>query len=148
MRQPVTDSRAGRRGRESGSTAVEFVLWTPLLLLMLLALVQLGLYLFAQHVATTAAQAGARAGRQDEPSDPNGWKTTASSAAVAWINDLIGKDISGNVSTVPTMTRAANACTPPIVEVTVTFTTTSLFGSFHVHGESQGPVENFYPNNC
>lgn len=139
--------RAGRRGPESGSTAVEFVFWTPLLLLILLALVQLGLYLFALHVAETAAQAGDRAARQDEPSDKH-WVTDSDLIATQWVNDLMGPDITGNVDPEPRISPVVNQCTPQTVTFTISFTTASLLGHFQVKAQSQGPIENYYPDNC
>lgn len=145
---PPLHRRPGRRDRESGSTAIEFVFWTPLLLIILLALVQIGLYLFAEHVAATAAQAGARAGRQDEPGDPGGWQAPASAAAVAWVNELIGSGVAGPVTATPTIAGVTRPvqCAPPVVTVQVAFTMNSLFGGMHVHAQSAGPVENFYPD--
>jgi Flp pilus assembly protein TadG len=144
---PAKERRAGRRDRESGSTAVEFVFLTPLLMIILLALVQIAMYVFAQHVAATAAQAAARAGREDQPADPGGWTTASRDAADSWINDLIG-GAAGDVKVTPTLLAPVpnTPCTPPTITVTVTFSMAALLGSFQAHGQSQGPVENFYPD--
>ncbi|HEV2636167.1 MAG TPA: TadE/TadG family type IV pilus assembly protein [Actinocrinis sp.] len=138
--------RAGRHDRESGSTAIELVLWTPLLFFILFLLFQLGLFLFAQHVADTAAQAGARTARQDEATDKN-WQNEAVDAAASWVDNLIGPGISGPITTTPTIQGDPDpgACTPPIVTVEVAFTMNSVFGGMSVHAQSAGPVENFYP---
>ena len=127
------------------------MLWTPLLFFILLALVQIGIYLFAEHVAATAAQAGDRSGRQNEPlyaNDPQTWKGMAKAAANNWVDDLIGQGVAKDINADPELSPLVNQCTPQIVTVTVTFTTSSLFGRLSVHGQSEGPVENFYPNNC
>jgi Flp pilus assembly protein TadG len=146
LTRPRSSRRAGPRDPESGSTAIEFVFWTPLLMLMILAVVQLSMYLFAEHVAGTAAQAGARAAREGEASNA-GWQGAAQQAADSWVNDLIGP---GTAPTVKAFVSKAapNACTPPQVEVTVSFTMNSLLGGMTVHGMNEGPVENFYPDDC
>jgi Flp pilus assembly protein TadG len=46
-----------------GSATVEIVLATPILLLLILAVIQFGLWYHAQHVAQAAAQEGVRAAR-------------------------------------------------------------------------------------
>jgi Flp pilus assembly protein TadG len=50
-----------RRKRERGSAVVEFALLLPILLLVLLAVVQVGVLASDQLVITQAARAGARA---------------------------------------------------------------------------------------
>jgi Flp pilus assembly protein TadG len=144
---PALRRPAGRRDQESGSTAIEFVLWTPLLLIMLIALVELGLYVFAEHVAATAAQAGARAGRQEEPANGN-WRSDVTTAADDWVEGLVGDAANGPITVTPQLFKAPNACTAPMLEVQVSFTMSSLIGGFQAHGMSEGPVENYYPNNC
>ena len=149
LSQPAA-RRSGRRDRESGSTAIEFVFLTPILMLILLALVQTAMYVFAEHVAATAAQAAARTAREDQPGDPGGWVKQSRSAGESWIDDLLGSAAT-SVNVDPRLLAAVpdNACTPPNIHVVVTFSMASLLGdNFQVHGESQGPVENFYPDNC
>ena len=121
-------------------------MWTPLLLLMIMLAVQLAMWLFAVHVASTAAQAGARAAREDEATD-SAWQGAASDAAKSWINDLIGPDNGATVNAFVAV-PAPNGCTPAQVEVTVSFKMNSLFGGMTVNGKNEGPVENFYPDDC
>lgn len=53
-----------RRGRnDSGEAVTETVLIVPVLLLMILLIIQFGLWYHAQHVVQAAAQEGSRAGR-------------------------------------------------------------------------------------
>lgn len=47
-----------RCGRERGSTSVEFVILVPLMVLLLMAVVQLGVYFHTRAVVTTAARQG------------------------------------------------------------------------------------------
>lgn len=51
------------RADEQGAATAELVLVTPLLLFMILLVVQFGLWFHASHVASAAAQEGARAAR-------------------------------------------------------------------------------------
>jgi Flp pilus assembly protein TadG len=55
-------SRRSSRGSR-GSATVEIVLATPVLLLLIMAVIQFGLWYHAQHVAQAAAQEGVRAAR-------------------------------------------------------------------------------------
>jgi Flp pilus assembly protein TadG len=137
--------RAGR-DRESGTTAIEFIVWTPLLMFMIVLAVQLAMYLFAEHVASTAAQAGARAAREDEATD-SGWQKAAVDAANSWINNLIEPAGTTSVSA-RIAAPAPNACTPAQVEVTVTFQVDTMFGKLTVNAMNEGPVENYYPDDC
>lgn len=52
-----------RRVDERGAATAELVLVTPLMLFMILLVVQFGLWFHASHVASAAAQEGARAAR-------------------------------------------------------------------------------------
>ena len=147
LSRSATAGRTGRRDPESGSTAIEFVIWTPLLMFMILIVVQFALYLFAAHVASTAAQAGARAAREDEAAG-GAWQADATQAADNWVDNLIGDGASTPVVTAWVAVPQANPCTPPDVEVTVSFTMNSLLGGMNVNGMNEGPVENFYPDDC
>ena len=64
MRVTPRSARRNRQDKESGATAIEFVVWTPLLFLFMFGSVQFGLAMFARHVAVTAAEEGARTARE------------------------------------------------------------------------------------
>ena len=51
------------RSSERGVTSAELVVVTPVLLLLILLVVQVGLYFHASHIALAAAEEGARAAR-------------------------------------------------------------------------------------
>ncbi|SES07831.1 TadE-like protein [Streptomyces qinglanensis] len=78
---------ASQRG-ESGMTAIEFVLLTPVLFFLIFATVQFALYFFADHVAQAAAQAGARKARQEADADPGGWRAKARETSGSYIQQL------------------------------------------------------------
>ena len=71
VRQVLTRSRAcpghgdrvDQAAADAGASTVEMVLLTPLVLLLTFLPIQTGLVLHARHVATAAAQEGARAAR-------------------------------------------------------------------------------------
>lgn len=57
---------------EEGAATAELVLITPVLLLMLMLIIQFALWYHGSHVATAAAQEGARAARVEGGSGPAG----------------------------------------------------------------------------
>lgn len=80
--------RGTSRGRLSprddrGMTAIEFVVLTPLLFLLLMLTVQFALFLFAKQAATAAVQEGARTAREEAAA--NGCQ----SAAGTWQQDAV-----------------------------------------------------------
>jgi Flp pilus assembly protein TadG len=70
-----------RRARDRGASAIEWALLTPIMLLIILAVVQFGTYYHAQHVALAAAQAGARVARTYQNTD-DGWQGQARDTAM------------------------------------------------------------------
>lgn len=135
--------RPDRRDRESGATAIEFVLWTPLLFLLMFGSVQFGLAMFARHVAVTAAQEGARWAREHKETDPR-WQLHATNAAHDWVQKLIGGLVDGNSwqASILGPTRGAY----PEVGVSVSFSIVSAVPGwqFAVAAQSEGPVECYY----
>jgi len=139
-----------RRDKESGVTVVEFVVLTPILFLLMFGSVQIGLALFARHVAVTAAQEGARVAREDA-ADPNStWQTDSTNAASGWVTDLLG-DL---VVVTPNPIAQSEVTVPltdpyPEVGVSVTFEIVSVMPGldFTENATSTGPVECFYDLN-
>lgn len=128
---------ASTRG-ESGMTAVEFVLLTPVLFFMIFATVQFALYFFADHVAQAAAQAGARKARATADENAGGWRGEARDVADAYIRQL-GPKLVLNPD-VKTIEQGQGT-----VGVEITAKVPSVFPGFHmtVHAQSAGPVERF-----
>ncbi|MEC4016495.1 TadE family protein [Streptomyces sp. H27-D2] len=135
------DSGVGDRSRrtsESGMTAIEFVLLTPVLFFLIFATVQFALYFFADHVAQAAAQAGAREARAMADENPGGWQGKAKSTADSYIEQLgptllIGPDVK-------TVQPEQN-----VVGVEIEASVPAVFPGLNltVHAQSQGPVERF-----
>jgi Flp pilus assembly protein TadG len=129
---------SGGRTSDSGMTAIEFVLLTPVLFFMIFATVQFALYFFADHVAQAAAQAGARKARAEADENPGGWRTKATSTADAYIRQLGPQLLLG-----PRVTPVQPGGGTVGVRVEADVPTIFPGLSFRVHARSQGPVERF-----
>ncbi|WKX70955.1 TadE family protein [Streptomyces sp. XD-27] len=128
---------AGRTS-DSGMTAIEFVLLTPVLFFLIFATVQFALYFFADHVAQAAAQAGARKARATADENPGGWRGEAEAKARTYIRQLGPQLLIGpDVKTV----RPEQNTVGVQVEAKVPTVFPGL--NFTVHARSQGPVERF-----
>ncbi|GAA3087468.1 pilus assembly protein [Streptomyces rectiviolaceus] len=132
---------ASNRG-ESGMTAIEFVLLTPVLFFMIFATVQFALYFFADHVAQAAAQAGARKARATADENPGGWRGEARDVVDDYIQQLGPQLVLG--PDVKTVEPKANT-----VGVEITAKVPSVFPGLDmtVRAQSSGPVERFVEDN-
>jgi Flp pilus assembly protein TadG len=142
MRGDSRVPRANRRERESGATAIEFVLWTPLLFLLMFGSVQFGLAMFARHVAVTAAQEGARSAREHLETDRQ-WRPHATAAARDWVDNLIGGLLTGDLQAqIVGPTKGAY----PEVGVSVSFSIVSAVPGWNIKvgATSEGPIECYY----
>ncbi|MGW5640575.1 TadE family protein [Streptomyces sp. NPDC003832] len=125
---------------DSGMSAIEFVLLTPVLFFMIFATVQFALYFFADHVAQAAAQAGARKARSTADAQPGAWRGEARTVVDSYI-DQLG----------PTLVLSPNVTMlqpePNTVGVEITARVPSVFPGLDitVHAQSAGPVERFVP---
>ncbi|MFI1594690.1 TadE family protein [Streptomyces venezuelae] len=132
---------ASTRG-ESGMTAIEFVLLTPVLFFMIFATVQFALYFFADHVAQAAAQAGARKARATADENAGGWRGEARDVADAYIRQLGPKLVLGpDVKTIQPEQNTVG------VEITARVPTVFPGLDLDVHARSAGPVERFVEDN-
>jgi len=123
------------RDGESGSSAVELVLITPVLIALVFAVVQAALLWHAHHVAVAAAQQGARLARAADGGDP----AQVRAATIDYLHSL-GADLLG--TPVVTVTRSGGWAT-----VTVTGRAVSLLpgATLRISAVSRGPVESFHP---
>jgi Flp pilus assembly protein TadG len=124
------------RRRDDGSTAVELVLLTPLLMFVIFVVVQAALYMHARHVVLAAAQQGARLARTAAPND----QTAADSARAGTFSYLhqLGADIVSDPNV--TVTRASGQAT---VRVTAHAVSIMPGVTLQVVETSSGPVEMF-----
>ncbi|MFI9616046.1 TadE family protein [Streptomyces sp. NPDC052023] len=130
---------AATRG-DSGMTAIEFVLLTPILFFMIFATVQFALYFFADHVAQAAAQAGARKARATADEQPGGWRGEARDVVDSYI-DQLGPQLVLS----PDVVMLQPAANTVGVEITARVPTVFPGLDLTVHAQSVGPVERFVP---
>jgi len=125
---------------DRGASAVEFLLITPLLFLMILSVVQFGMYYFAAQVTEAAAQVGARKARATADADPGGWQNQARTTAQNRINSL-GPALVDGPSVVPFQDGDQ-------VGVVVTAGVVPVVPWLHlrVTSRSVGPIERFVPD--
>ena len=129
---------ATTRGDDSGMTAIEFVLLTPVLFFMIFATVQFGLYFFADHVAQAAAQAGARKARATVDAQPGAWRGEARDVVDSYIRQLGPQLVlSPDVKMVQPEQNTVG------VEITARIPTVFPGLDLTVHAQSMGPVERF-----
>lgn len=132
------------RDRESGATAIEFVVLTPLLFLLMFGSVQIGLALFARHVAISAAQEGARTAREQAVDNPD-WEGHATDTAKNWVTQLLGDLLNGSPDANPVITVPVGAQDPQVgVHVSFSIATVIPRWTFTLQAQSVGPVECFY----
>ena len=133
------------REKESGATVVEFVVFTPLLFLLMFGSVQIGLALFARHVAVAAAQEGARKAREERANPKASWQSDAQTTTTGWVTQLLGDLVQGTPQA-QAFEKVPLADPYPEVGVSVQFGVASVvpFWTFSVQSTSIGPVECFY----
>ena len=129
-----------RRGGDAGSSAVELVLITPALMLVVFVIVQAALYMHARHLVTAAAQHGARIARTAAMSTTVGIGD-ARSETLDYLHTL-GGDMTNSADV--TVTRDATTAT-----VVVHADAISILPGLHlsVTAASRGPLEQFVPPN-
>lgn len=129
-------ARPRRRLRgEDGIATTEAVLVTPVLLLLVMTVFQFGLWYHAQHVATAAAEEGARTARAE-----HGTATAGRIRAEAFL-DQAGPTIVQNRTIAATRTAET-------VTVTVHGTAVAVIPGLHlsINATSTSPVERFAPD--
>jgi hypothetical protein len=130
----MTRQSVRRCGDERGSVSTELVIATPLLLLLILAIVQFALWQHANHVARTVAQQSVAAARVDGGSVGTGQDEARSVLGQIGTAELRNAQIS--------TTRDNDTTT-----VTVTGESSSVLPFFHlpVRAVATGPTEHFRP---
>ncbi|RBM21370.1 pilus assembly protein TadG [Streptomyces sp. PT12] len=129
-------------GADGGSSAIEFVVLTPVMFFMIFGAVQFALYSFAEQVAKAAAQAGARTARAEADADPDGWRAKAEDKAHQYIEQL-GP---GMFTARPDVTTARPAEFTVRVEVTGNVPSILPGVDLTVEAASEGPMERFVPD--
>lgn len=118
---------------ERGSATTEVVLLTPVLLFLIMAIIQFGLWYHAQHVAQAAAEQGVRTARSNGSTVEAGRQRAEdflNEAAPTLIGSpVVVADREGDVASV-TVDGTAVALVPGL--------------TLTVHAEASSPVERFY----
>lgn len=125
-----------RRGesQETGAVTTETVLVTPALLLLLMLIVHFALWFHAYHLATAAAQEGARAARLE------GGTEAAGREKATQLLDALGRKVIVERQVVSSRPPDADTAR---VEVTGYATPVVPGLRLAVRGVSEGPVERF-----
>ena len=132
------EAARGSSDSDSGMTAIEFVLLTPVLFFMIFATVQFALYFFADHVAQAAAQAGARKARATADAQPGAWRGAARDVVDSYIQQLGPQLVlSPNVTMLQPEQHTVG------VEISARVPTVFPGLDLTVHAQSSGPVERF-----
>lgn len=120
---------------DCGSVSAELVIATPLLLLMVLAIVQFALWSHATHIAQAAASQGLATARVQDATAAQG------DAAARRLLDQLGR---GPLTTTRIdVTRSGDAV---VIRVSGQASAVIPFLHLPVHAEAVGPVERFVPD--
>lgn len=139
IRRRVRAARRAAAARgDSGMTAIEFVLLTPVLFFMIFATVQFALYFFADHVAQAAAQAGARKARATADEQPGAWRGEAQDVVDSYIRQL-----GPQLVLAPDVKMLQPDQNTVGVEIAARVPTVFPGLDLTVHAQSAGPVERF-----
>lgn len=120
---------------ERGDATVEAVLAVPVLLLLVLLVIQFGLYYHAAHTAEAAAQEGARAARVEGASAADGEaraRTFMADAAPTLVDDVT-ISATRDTDTARVEVRGVVHAIVPGLNLTV-------------HADAESPVERFRPD--
>jgi Flp pilus assembly protein TadG len=130
----VTMSRPGPESAERGAATTQLVLVMPLLLLVVMLILQFGLWYHGSHVAVAAAQEGARAARLE-----GGTAAEGEARARAFLGAL-GREVVGEPEVVAT--RDAEAARVEVRGLSV-----AVVPGFRlpISAVSEGVVERFRP---
>jgi len=121
-------------GSERGLATVEFVVVFPVLFFCIMAVIQFGLWAHASHVATAAAQEGARAARAEDGSAAAGEARAQALISAAGAAVLVGPEAAASrgADEVRVEVRGRAASVLPGV-------------SLPVRAVAAGPVERYRP---
>jgi Flp pilus assembly protein TadG len=120
---------------ERGDETIEAVLVTPVLLLLIMVVIQFGLWYHASHVAEAAAQQGAGVARVEAATAADG-----RTSAQQFMADAAG----ALVDHVTVLSTRDNQVVRVVVDGTVHSIVPGL--NLHVHGEATSPIERFRPD--
>ena len=131
-----------RSGSDRGSSAIELAILAPVLLIISMLVIQWALWFEARGVALSAAQAGARTARQQQP----GWPAQSVTDATSFYN-RVGTKLLGGSPNVPPPQTVGNPPSQVYVSVSGQIPTLIPFiPPLTVTEKAGGPVECFRPD--
>jgi Flp pilus assembly protein TadG len=140
--RPGTLPVGRREPAERGSSTVELVLLTPVLMVAVFLIIQTALYLHARQVLLAAAQQGARLART-APAISSADHERIRQSTLGYIHQLGPRLVSAPTVTIGQDTAAA----APTVTVTVTGRAPSILPGLHltIREHATGDLEQFHP---
>ncbi|HYZ54547.1 MAG TPA: TadE/TadG family type IV pilus assembly protein [Streptosporangiaceae bacterium] len=131
------------RRDDRGASVVELAVLAPGFLMVIMLIVQFGLWFNARQAALAAAQAGAQKAREYAVLSPGSWQAIAEQASVKYYDDL-------NTSLLSSLSANAHGSPANQVYVTVSgpmgYSVFNLFGiKWTITETAGGPVECFRP---
>jgi Flp pilus assembly protein TadG len=131
---------------DRGSSAVELAMLAPAFLMVIMLIIQFGLWFNARQVALAAAQAGARVARAEAGVSTANWRADASATALNYVRAL-NTHLLGTVTATSVTGRQQGT---PVVGVTVSgplgYSVFGWFGAtWTITQTVTGPVECFHP---
>lgn len=131
---------------DRGSSAVELAMLAPAFLMVIMLIIQFGLWFNARQIALAAAQAGARVARAEAGNPARDWQADATTTSTNYYRAL-NTHLLGSMTATPVTGTDQGT---PVVGVTVSgplgFSVFSWFGATWTVTETvQGPVECFHP---
>jgi Flp pilus assembly protein TadG len=131
---------------DRGSSAVELAVLAPAFLMVIMLIIQFGLWFNARQVALAAAQAGARVARTEAGVSGANWRADASATASNYFRSLNTHLLGTVTATAVTGMRQGT----PVVGVTVSgplgYSVFGWFGAtWTIAATVTGPVECFHP---
>ncbi|QXJ22084.1 pilus assembly protein [Actinomadura graeca] len=137
-REPARPPLRQRIRSDAGVSSMEWALLTPVLILVMLAVVQFAMVYHARHVALAAAQSGARVARTQPVG--GGWRDQAVAKATDDVRK-VGPNLLGGLQV-----RTGEGDDERWVEVSGEAVRVIPFMTFHVAQRSRGPIECFRPD--
>jgi Flp pilus assembly protein TadG len=131
---------------DRGSSAVELAVLAPAFLMVIMLIIQFGLWFNARQVALAAAQAGARVARAEAGVNTLNWQRDATTTASNYFRGL-NTHLLGTVTAMPVTGTQQGT---PVVGITVSgplgYSVFGWFGAtWTVTQTVTGPVECFHP---
>jgi Flp pilus assembly protein TadG len=131
---------------DHGSSAVELAVLAPAFLMLIMLIIQFGLWFNARQVALASAQAGARIAREEAATPTMNWRSDATSNARSYY-DTLNTHLLGSLAAIPVNGTQGNT---RYVGITVSgplgYSVFNWFGvTWKVTETVTGPVECFHP---